>query len=140
MDKSDRKQQVFVADLGDKGSPQSNLGDRDSAQSEFEHTLKKRAQKHNQNVTSSLIDGLIWQTNVSRWSSIVLCLLILVLISGAIWLIASGKVTASPGLGFTLGIISSVLAVHFGRLLKKIWDFDDLHKVLIQSSDQNTSS
>ncbi len=101
---------------------------RGTAKQEHEQGLESRQQEHSHTVEISRFKHLAWQTWFSRAASAFLCLIIIVLIAVAIWLIASGSFQASTGLGFTLDIISSALGVLLKYLIEKLWHFDDLYK------------
>ena len=109
---------------------------KQEAKQEHEQELQTREQSHTHTVNSSLITSLTTEIRYARKISSFLCVLLLGLIVGAIYLIASEEFQVSAGLGFTLGIISSVLATFFQKLIKKIWDFDDLHKPLNKSENK----
>ncbi len=104
----------------------------ETAKQEHEQVLESREQEHAHAIKASALKQM-W---FARFASIILCLIFLFLIAGAIWLIVFSTSQVSPGLGFTLGIITTALGLSLKYLTEKIWDFDDFHKLLSNTQDK----
>ena len=109
------------------------------AQQEHKRELESREQSHTHLINEKLIKALTTDLWYTRLGSFILCIFLLVFIGTAVYLIASENFKVSPGLGFTLGLISGALATFFQKLIEKMWDFSDLHK-LINKDENHTNT
>lgn len=85
-------------------------------------------QEHENQIDNNKLKEITRQTYYTRKASIWIIVLLIVLIAGLIGLLLYDPFPENTGMGYTLGIISTVIGLIIRDLISKVWDFKDINQ------------